>query len=63
MIVFLLSFISNKDTLWRLWSCVVAQLKEHIQKVRKFKSQNNYLMLSLQISHFTVVCVSVLAFE
>ena len=39
MIVFLLSFISNKDTLWRLWSCVVAQLKEHIQKVRKFESQ------------------------
>ena len=55
MIVFLLSFISNKDNLWRLWSCVVAQLKEHIQKVRKFKSQ--YLMLSLQISHFTVVCL------
>ena len=55
MIVFLLSFISNKDNLWRLWSCVVAQLKEHIQKVRKFKSQ--YLMLSLRISHFTVVCL------
>ena len=55
MILFLLSFISNKDTLWRLWSCVVAQLKEHIQKVRKFESK--YLTLSLQISHFTVLCL------
>ena len=45
MIVFLLSFISNKDTLWRLWSYVVAQLKEHIQKVRKFKSQNIYCLV------------------
>lgn len=31
--VLLFSVVSSKDTLWRLWSCIVEHLNEHIQKV------------------------------
>lgn len=35
------SSVNGKDTLWRLWSCVVNHLSEHIQKVWQWK----YLLL------------------
>ena len=47
----LFSVVSSKDALWRLWSCIVDHLSEHIQKVSSHNEHLNRMISTVHVFH------------